>query len=60
MVFFQLQFLVKDVPDIVLDRIQPVVALHRQTVRLILRIKIKPEIALKLVVARENYVYLLT
>ena len=60
MVFFQFQFLIKNVPNIILDRIQPVVALDRQAVSLILRIEIKPEIALKLVIAREYYVYLFT
>lgn len=58
MVFFQFQFLIKNVPNIILNRIQPVVALDRQAVSLILRIEIKPEIALKLVIAREYYVYL--
>ena len=60
MVFFQFQFLVKDVPNVVLDRVQPVVAFYSQTVRLVLRIEIKSEITLKLVVACEYYVYLLT
>ena len=59
MVFFQFQFFVKDVPNIILDRVQPVVTLYSQTVRLVLRIEIKPEIPLKLVVTREYYVYLL-
>ena len=60
MVFFQFQFLVKNVSDVVLDRVQPVVTLYCQTVRLILWIEIKPEVTLKLVVTREHYVYLLT
>lgn len=58
-VFLQLQLLVEDVPDVVLNRVQPVVALDRQAVRLVLRVEIKPEIALEFVVAREHYVYLL-
>ena len=58
-VFFEPELLVKHVPDIVLDRVEPVVALDSQAVGLILRIEIKPKIALELVVAREHYVYLL-